>query len=169
MTTFLAMVPPEAGGKIRTSSDVDRLVLVPDKFSYGAFAFSILWFLYHRLWMLFLGYLAVTLVLEIIAIQVGGAATVAVTFVISLFLGFEAQNLRRWSLERQGWKVVHHVVAANAEEAEARVLQHAALGMASPEPAVSTDPVAPAKPNPIIPRVGTEKVVGLSLGPDRRQ
>lgn len=166
MTTYIALAPPEAGGRIRTEADADRLVLVPDQFSFWAFAFSLLWFAYHRMWLFVLGYLAVTIGLELLAIQIGGVAPTIMTLVISVAIGFEAQNLRRWSLERKGWTVIGHVVAANAEEAEARILRLAFSG-ALPAPAATGDgPSAKPKSNPIIPRVGTEQVIGLTLRPE---
>lgn len=165
MTTYIALAPPEAGGRIRTEADADRLVLVPDQFSFWAFAFSLLWFVYHRMWLFVLGYLALTIGLEVLAIQIGGAAPTLVTLVISLAIGFEAQTLRCWFLERKGWRVIGHVVAANPEEAEARVLRLAFSGALPAHTTTSDGPAAKPKSNPIIPRVGTEQVIGLTLRP----
>lgn len=162
MTTYVALAPPEADGRLRSDTDVDRFVLVPDKFSVGAFAFSLIWFIYHRMWVFVLAYLAVTVVLEVVAVQLGGLAPAVMTFLVSLYMGLEGQNLRRWSLERRGWRVIHHVLAHDETEAEARVLKHCFEPRNSPVPSQPTRPAM----NPIIPRIGTEQVVGLTLRPE---
>lgn len=167
MSTYVVMAPPEFQDLAGDPRESDRLLFVPDRFSVLAFVFSFIWMLVHRMWLVLLAYLALTLVMEIVALSLGSEATGILALTISLLFGFEAQALRRWSLERKGWRVVGIVDGANPAEAELRFLNKEAVRMA-PEPAQSEPPVRPARA-PIVPRVGSERVVGLTLGPEARQ
>ncbi|MBO6758075.1 MAG: DUF2628 domain-containing protein [Roseibium sp.] len=169
MTSFYVMAPPDMADPVQSAGDAGRLVFVPDRFSPYAFAFSLVWILWHRLWLVLLGYLAVTLVLELAALSIGGVAAATTMFAISLLFGFEAQNMRRWSLERKGWQVLGHVHAGDREEAELRFFHALAL-----RPARAGNPAAEDRPKPrqtgsIVPRIGSEQVIGLTLGPETRK
>lgn len=167
MSTYVVMAPPEYQDLAGDPRESDRLLFVPDGFSVLAFVFSLIWMLFYRMWMVLLGYLALTLIIELLALALGGQATGIVALTISLLFGFEAQALRRWSLERKGWRVVGLVDGANPAEAELRFLNKEAVRIA-PEP---SEPEPPARQvrAPIVPRVGNERVVGLTLGPEARQ
>jgi hypothetical protein len=41
-------------------------------------------------------------------------------FALNILIGFEADTLRRWGLERRGWHTVATVTGANAAECERR-------------------------------------------------
>ncbi|MEM8700285.1 MAG: DUF2628 domain-containing protein [Pseudomonadota bacterium] len=167
MSTYVVMAPPEFQDLAGDARESDRLLFVPDRFSVLAFVFSFIWMLVHRMWLVLLGYLALTLIIELLALSLGSQATGIVALTISLLFGFEAQALRRWSLERKGWRVVGIVDGASPAEAELRFLNKEAVRMA-PEPAQPEPPARPVRP-PIVPRVGSERVVGLTLGPEARQ
>lgn len=169
MSTYVVMAPPEFNDLAGDPLQSDRLAFVPDGFSVLAFLFSIIWMLVHRMWLVLLGYLGIALVVELLALAVSPEATAIAAFVVSILFGFEAQALRRWSLERKGWRVVGIVDGVNRAEAELRFLHKAADHLA-PEPVVQNDlqRTSPT-PTPIVPRVGRERVVGLTLGPEIRQ
>jgi len=167
MSTYVVMAPPEFQDLAGDPREGDRLLFVPDRFSVLAFAFSFIWMLVHRMWLVLLGYLALTLIIELLALALGSQATGIVALTISLLFGFEAQALRRWSLERKGWRVVGIVDGASAAEAELRFLNKEAVRIA-PEPLPPEPPTRPVRA-PIVPRVGSERVVGLTLGPEARQ
>ncbi|WP_147046910.1 DUF2628 domain-containing protein [Methylobacterium gnaphalii] len=102
----------------------DDAVIVPDGFSWAAFAFSVLWFLYHRLW------LAALIVLALLAgLVLGGRllglspfAGAAIAFLGSLLIGLEASSLRRWTYARNGRPARDAVVAGSCDEAEAKAV-----------------------------------------------
>nr|WP_319384866.1 DUF2628 domain-containing protein [uncultured Roseibium sp.] len=167
MSTYVVMAPPEFQDLAGDPRESDRLLFVPDRFSVLAFLFSFIWMLVHRMWLVLLGYLALTLIMEIVALSLGSQATGIVALTISLLFGFEAQALRRWSLERKGWRVVGIVDGTNPAEAELRFLNKEAVRM-TPEPAQPEPPARPVRAQ-IVPRVGSERVVGLTLGPEARQ
>ncbi|TXN65013.1 DUF2628 domain-containing protein, partial [Methylobacterium sp. WL18] len=106
------------------SVGLDRAVLMPDGFAWPAFAFGVLWFLFHRLWIAALIVLAGFVALAGIGHMLGlppGIATL-VTLLASWLVGLEASSLRRWTLARRGWPARDAVIAATPEEAEARAL-----------------------------------------------
>lgn len=166
MSTFVVMAPPEFDDVAGDPNQTDRLEFVPDGFSTLAFLFSLIWLLVHRMWLVLLGYLAVTLAVELLALAVSEEAMAVVALVIALLFAFEAQALRRWSLERKGWRVVGIVDADSKAAAELRFL-HKAADHLSPERMRQS--VRRPAPSPIVPRIGSEQVVGLTLGPENRQ
>lgn len=112
--------PPERGGD--PADHVERFMFVRDSFSFSAFLFGPLWFLWHRLWLALLGYVGVALVLGAGMRLVGAAYGIRslVALLVALLIGFEASSLRRWTLMRRGWKDRGVVVGEDLEAAERR-------------------------------------------------
>ncbi|MTI01130.1 DUF2628 domain-containing protein [Roseibium sp. RKSG952] len=173
MTTYFVMAPPDVRTPVASAHQADRLVFVPDRFSALAFVFSLIWIVLNRMWLVLLAYLVITLVLEIAASGIGGLAPSIAAAAVALAFGFEAHSLKRWSLERKGWKTLAMVCGDDREEAELRFFRN--LADRSSQPAASTTDTADFKPNQttrpagIVPRVGTEQVVGLTLRPEPRR
>jgi len=104
---------------------VDRaeaLVFVKDGFSWLAALFTPLWLIAHRLWWPLLGYVAISGAFQLVQLTVtfdqrwlGLAA-----FALNVLIGFEADTLRRWGLERRGWHTVGTVSGKTADECERR-------------------------------------------------
>ena len=107
---------------------VDRaesLVFVKDGFSWAAALFAPLWMLAHRLWWPLLGYVVLT-----VAIQVLQWSTLfdprwfgLVGLAINLLIGFEADTMRRWALDRRGWHSLGSVTGKSAAECERRFFE----------------------------------------------
>ena len=111
--------PPKAG---TAEADPERFVFVRDGFSFWAFLLAPLWMLRHRMWLVFLGYVIVTVALQV-GLRLIGASTTVITvagLLVSLLIGFEAASLRRFTLWRRRWKNVGIVVGDDAESAERR-------------------------------------------------
>ena len=120
MLTFTVHEPPNP-----PSDRLDRaegLLFVRDGFSWSAALFTPLWLLAHRLWLPLLGYLVVAGLIEAAGqsglVQPGWATLAAVS--LNLLIGFEADTLRRWSLDRRGWLSLGSVSGRNAEDCERR-------------------------------------------------
>ncbi|KQP42833.1 hypothetical protein ASF49_03120 [Methylobacterium sp. Leaf104] len=129
---------PARGALAGEAHGLERAHLVPDGFSWPAFAFGPLWFFFHRLWLAGLGVLAL-LVLVAFGGRFLGLTPIAgsvITLLISILIGLEASSLRRWTYARAGRPVRDAITAANAEEAEmkaaARWLAGASVGRAGP-------------------------------------
>lgn len=167
MAIYTALVPPGARRARLTAGDAERTIFVKDGFAWPALFFPLLWTLWHRLWLVFLGYLAVAVAVEAMSAAAGGPAIGAVAALFALLFAFEANALRRWTLERRGWTFAAAVSGSTQEEAEARFFaRYQGLSTSAdagdiipPQAGRSSVPsVSPA------PRVGTESVVGLTLG-----
>jgi hypothetical protein len=102
--------------------DPERFVFVRDGFSFWAFLLAPIWMLRHRLWLVFVGYLVVTVALQLALRSIGASLTVMLTAaaLLSLLVGFEATTLRRFTLSRRRWKNVGIVVGDDLESAERR-------------------------------------------------
>jgi Protein of unknown function (DUF2628) len=108
--------PPKAAG---SAPEPERFVFVRDGFSFWAFLLAPLWMLRHRMWLVLLGYLVVTIALQVGLSLIGASATV-VAALLSLLVGFEAATLRRFTLGRRRWTNVGIVVGDDTETAEQR-------------------------------------------------
>ena len=102
MRTYTLHVPE---GSVRgDASALERAELVRDGFSWSAFAFTVLWFLRHRLWLA-----ALIVLLGLVGLALAGRAlglspfaALLVTGLASLLIGMEASSLRRWTYGRRG-------------------------------------------------------------------
>ena len=153
MRSYTLHLPPEA--RPGEAEALDRAVIVPDGFSWPAFAYTVLWFLFHRLWIAALIVLA-----GLAALAVGGyalgltrAAGTGIALLASVLNGFEASSLRRWTLARRGFALRDAVVARDSSEAEARLLARWLDPASLPPP--------PRPPFPGGPVRRAEPVIGL--------
>ena len=101
------------------------LVLIKEGFSWPAFFFSFLWALWHRLWLAALIVFAASLALGslMVFINLDQASQTAASLGLSAIVGFVANDLRRWELERRGFAPCGFVSAKDREAAEQRFLQ----------------------------------------------
>ncbi len=120
MAVYTVHEPPPK--RFEQASDPERFAFVRDGFSFWAFLFGPLWMLRHRMWLVLLGYVAVTAALEIGFSLLGttAAATLAAGFLLALLIGIESATLRRFTLGRRRWTNVGLIVADDLEAAERR-------------------------------------------------
>jgi uncharacterized protein DUF2628 len=120
MQRFTVHEPPDP-----PADRIDRaasLVFVKDGFSRSAAVFAPFWLLAHRLWWPLLGYVAAIAALQVLHFIPGvdpGWITLAILG-LHLLIGFEADTLRRWKLDRANWRVLGSVSGRNAAECERR-------------------------------------------------
>ena len=160
MRTYTLHLPD--GAEPGNPEALEEAVLVRDGFSGAAFAFTVLWFLVHRLWLAALlvasGLIALQLVLALAG--AGSLTRFLVGILFAFLVGLEANTLRRWTLERGGRPAVDLVRAPDRDGAEAKAfarwLQEAAAEPAPPpaRPAAGSAPL-PRRPD------RTEPVIGL--------
>jgi len=156
MTTYMVFEPP--AGRDDPAARAERIVFVADRFSWGAFLVAPLWMLWRRLWLIFLAYLmlmaAVTVGLRFAG--VGPGARFLVMALIALLVGFEAANLRRWALLRDGWRERDPIIGHDLAAAERRFFDaYVATAAAREAAAAGRPPAAPAS------RPAAPDVVGL--------
>src|SRR5438876_10849371 len=83
----------------------ERFVFVRDGFSFWAFLLAPLWMLWHRLWLVFLGYCVLAIALQAGLQAIGASFGVRLTAgaLLALLAGLEAARLRRSTLAGRGW------------------------------------------------------------------
>jgi hypothetical protein len=120
MAIYTVHEPPQKAEG--SAPDPERFVFVRDGFSFWAFLLTPLWMLRHRLWLVFIGYVLVTIALQVALGLIGSSASVmtAVGVLLALLVGFEAATLRRFTLARRHWKSIGIVVGDDTETAERR-------------------------------------------------
>jgi len=118
MKTYTVHEPPNApGGRIERA---ERLVFVKDGFSWMAALFAPIWLIVYRLWWPLVGYVALMVLLAALGSLVGSAWIGLAAQALNLLIGFEASTLRRWGLDRRGWRSAGSVSGRSAQECERR-------------------------------------------------
>jgi hypothetical protein len=161
MSVYTVHEPPLRAAE--ALADPQRFIFVRDGFYFWAFLLAPFWMIRHRLWLVLALYLLISIGVAVGLRAVGGSdgAIILAGFLISLLVGFEAGTLRRWTLQRRGWRNVGTVSGRRREEAELRFfdawLRQAPVRPMAP-PAAS--PATPATTPPPASPDGTG-VVGL--------
>jgi hypothetical protein len=123
MLTFTVHEPPNP-----PADRVDRaesLVFIKDGFSWLAALFAPFWLIAHRLWWPLLAFVLASGGIEAVKRLAGmdprwaGLAMLA----LNLLVGFEADTLRRWALDRRGWRMLSSVTGRTAAECERRFFE----------------------------------------------
>jgi hypothetical protein len=120
MQTFTVHEPPNA-----PPDRIDRaesLVFVKEGFSWGAALFGPLWLLVHRLWWPLLAYLVIYATAELVrtAGMIDPRWIGLGLLALNVLLAFEADTLRRWALDRRGWRLLGSANGRNRTECERR-------------------------------------------------
>lgn len=123
MVTYTVHEPPEP-----KSDRVDRAVdleFVKDGFSWATAIFPPFGLAARRMWLAALGYLIVaTLVIwALTRIQANPGWITLFVGALGIYLGFEVSTLKRWTLERHGWRTVGVVNGKSIAECERRFLE----------------------------------------------
>lgn len=104
----------------------ERMEFIREGFSWLALLVPAIWMIYNRLWIVLCIYVALIIVIQSLA-QFFGVEEQAVGLVsifINIALGFEGNNLRRWTLENQGYQLVGTVSGNSLEECEIKFFSH---------------------------------------------
>ncbi len=100
------------------------IVLVPEGFSVWALLFQFVWALFHRLWLIAFFMLVISGLMEWAFKFAGGDITaLACQLGFGILVGAEAQNLRRWTLQRRGYQLDAVVIGETLDEAELRYFE----------------------------------------------
>jgi hypothetical protein len=100
-------------------------ILVREGFATLAFLFPVPWFLVNRMWLVLVLYLALGAMFGAATRALPEAVIAVAALAAQLMVGFHARDLRRWTLERRGWRMLG-VVAAKGGEDEALARLYAA-------------------------------------------
>jgi hypothetical protein len=143
---------------------LDDAVFVRDGFHVWAFLFGVLWCLWRGLWLPALALVVLRCLVFGLGYLLGLSPTAQVLaqLVISLFVGIEAPDLRRWALRRRGHAEAGTVAAADLADAERRFFTGADAAPVRPAN------VAPSVAAPPGPRPASDGVIGLFPEPGGR-
>jgi hypothetical protein len=157
MSVYTVHEPPQ---RFVAAPEAERFAFVRDGFSFWAFLFAPLWMLRYRMWLVLIGYILILGWLEVVVRMLGGSALIggAISFLISLLVGFEAGTLRRFTLNRRGWTMIGVVSGDDLEDAERRFFDEWVRRAAEPPPIPATAP--PPVPMPRMAQTPPQ-VVGL--------
>lgn len=133
MTAFTVHAP---GGDAVAAARADRLIFVPETASWGAALVPWFWAPRHRLWLVFLIWLVATIAVEVVATTVDARLAGILSVALLVWFGLAGNDLRRWTLERRGHRLVGVVEGRSEDEAATRYLTRLAEAVRS-RPAVA--------------------------------
>lgn len=128
----------------------DDILLVGSGFSWAAALLTPLWLLWHRQWLGLGGYLLLMLPLGVALewIEIADPADLAIGAALAFLFGASAADLRRWTLRRNGWRLVAVVAGRDALEAELRYRRENPLKPAQAAMAQAAMAAAPSSSPP---------------------
>ncbi len=110
------------------SEDIEQraseLVFVKEGFAFLAFLAPLIWLLFNRMWWEAGAFFALMMILQgILALSgVGPEVEALLSLLINIIFAFEARDLQRYRLERNGYSMIALVSGRNYDEAEQRFL-----------------------------------------------
>ena len=164
-TIYTVHLPARTGKE----SGVDEAVFVKDGFSWPALVIAPLWLLYHRMWLVLLGYLVILVGFSWLAEPLAEPAQSGIMILFAIWFALEANNFRRWTMEGTGWSFIGVATGRDRLDAEHEFFAGEA-NLAAPAAPVSPVPPSPpdrlASPRP--PQTPQTPVVGLFPEPRPR-
>jgi hypothetical protein len=136
MIVFTVHEPQRPGQTIEARAD--SIQFVKEGFTIWGFLFGPVWLLYNRLWLAFIVTVVVMAGLYAGFDEFGlkNQAPAIVDILVSLIIGFEGNDILRWTLQRKGYALLGSVVGRSRLECERRFfdawLPHAAGKGAAP-------------------------------------
>ena len=120
VSAFTVHEPPQSGGDKFERSE--SLLFVGDGFSWKAALFSPFYLLLRGEWLALAAYVVAATLLGLLLSVIGASNDwfVVVFIVLNVVAGFEASELKRWSLDRRGWREIAVVSGRGQEDAERR-------------------------------------------------
>ncbi len=103
----------------------EKLRFVREGFSLFAFLLAPVWMIVNRLWLVLIGYLLLIFALQglITILEIPDHWRYYASLAVNLLVGFEADALQRWTLDRKNWRMVGAVSGSNFEECERRFFE----------------------------------------------
>lgn len=169
MAVYTVHQPPLAKGE--NAPDPSRFTFVRDGFYMWGFLLSVLWMLRHRLWLVAVLFVALSVLVEVGLRYAGINANLRALVMVALafLVGLEGSTLRRWTLKRRGFTNVGVVVADNQDDAERRFFVNWQAGRrpnAAPPPPHSDAVARMGRPEAARPE--PHDVIGSFPQPERR-
>jgi hypothetical protein len=125
------------------------IVFVKDGFSWPALFFAGPWLIFRRMWLVLAGYVVAGLAIGSVGNAVGEGAAAAAILLLHVLFALEANELRRWTLQRHGYRLIGMVEGRGLEEAEIRYFAAAEARSvpATPSPSPALPPLGTIQPS----------------------
>lgn len=123
VAAFTVHEPPKpAGTKLERA---EQLLFVRDGFSWRALLFGPFYFLFRAEWLSLVLYIIVAIALSVLLrlFSAGNEWTGWMMLLLNVIAGFEATDLKRWSLARRGWREIAAVGGRDQDDAERRFFE----------------------------------------------
>ena len=171
MALYTVLIP----GGSQSDRDPMAATFVKEGFAWPALFFALPWLIFRRLWLVLIGYLIASAAIGLIGYALGDGFTEPSMVLLQFLFALEANELRRWTLGRHGYRLVAVVEGRDIEEAEIRYFAGggaAEAGEASP-PSSTPPPAPPPTPQPqplgaMPPSAEAGDVIGLFPAPGAR-
>lgn len=141
----------------------ERITFVKEGFAWWAFLTPVLWLIYHRMWLVLLGFVGVVVAVNLIVelLSLGDTAAALASLALGLLLALEANELRRWTLRRRGFEELGLVTGKRRDECEFRFFTAWLAEMETGDHAASAGPRADTSPSRSSGCDATDEVVGV--------
>lgn len=163
MAVFTVLEPPASAS---VAADAERIRFVREGFSWVALIVPFLWIVWHRLWLVGLGWLVLAIGLQAGANALGGPMPAIVGVGYGILFAFEANALRRWTLERRGFRFAGVVAGANRDECERRFFATWLIGRRLGATGAVAGAWSPAA-SPAATASASPSIIGLFPSPER--
>lgn len=140
MKSFSVHQPPVSAGL----DPVLDTRFVKDGFAWPALFIPIIWMLWHRMWLVLVAYLIGGAGVSAALIGAVPDMAMPVLILFGVLFAWEANNLRRWSLGRRGWRELAAAYGRNRAEAEIRYFLSAMDATGPSQPSSNQPGVVPA-------------------------
>ncbi|HUR43668.1 MAG TPA: DUF2628 domain-containing protein [Aestuariivirga sp.] len=132
----------------REAAPAEHAIFVREGFSFGAFVLTVLWALWHRMWLTAGVLLAISGAIALAGnlLHMNEGIVALAGFAVNLIFGFEARDLQIRSLIARGYSQVGYSHGKNLDEAEIRYFHNNSERHPSPLAAPRRVPF-PAEPD----------------------
>jgi hypothetical protein len=143
----------------------ETLVFVRDGFSLTAAVLTPFWMIANGLWLALLAYLVIVIGIELVvwSLGIGQQITSWIMVALHLLVGFENDEIRRWTLGRRGYDQVGSVSGRSLDDCERRFVE---AWLQERPHAVASRPPSPPPPGIMGPGTGGRLSV-MALRPGR--
>ena len=169
MAIYTIHAPPAGRG----SDEPTAFVTIKDGFCWPALFIPLVWTVYRRLWVVLCLAILGLVLLGFLA-PLGGTVVGGIYVLGRIYYALEANGLRRWTLERRGYRLVGLAEGRGIEEAERHFFAiwqgddaaaPAARPAAAPETADGAPPASPEQSRPVRRSMSDPQIVGLFPSP----
>jgi hypothetical protein len=149
----------------------DKIVFVKEGYAWAGLLIPIVWLLYHRMWLVLAGFVAIMAALHagLAAAELADDVAAWTTFGVSGLFALLANDLRRWTLRARGFRLVEPVSGRDRAECEERFFTGWLAVQESGQPLAQ----APASASPLAveragaPSAEADDVIGLFPEPGK--